>query len=134
MIVQQKNYFRMPNEIFSLDLSPGEFFVYAYLLHCENWRTHQCWPSYATIGKAVGMTRKTVQKHVWALAEKGLIQTEETTIRRKNGLVYNGSLLYTLQPIQQVVQEREKEFLAELKLAKARHKWAQRQDSATVEA
>ncbi len=79
------------------------------------------------------MTRKTVQKHVWALAEKGLIRTEETTIRRKSGLVCNGSLLYTLQPIQQVVREREKEFLEELKLEKAQRKWAQRQGVATVE-
>ena len=131
MNVQQKNYFRMPNEIFSLGLSPGEFAVYAYLLHCENWRTHQCWPSYATISKAVGMSRKTVQKHVWALAEKGLIRTENTTIRRKSGPVCNGSLLYTLKPIQQVIREREKKFLDELKLAEARYKWTQQQNAAT---
>ena len=134
MSVQQKSYFRMPNEIFSLGLSPGEFAVYAYLLHCENWHTHQCWSSYATISKAVGMSRKTVQKHAWALAEKGLIRIEETTVRRKNGLVCNGSLLYTLKPIQQVIREREEEMLSKLKLAAAQRKWAQRQDASIPKA
>ena len=51
--------------------------------------------------------------------DNGLAQTEKTTIRRKNGLVYNGRLLYTLKSIQQVKWEREKGFLAELKLAAA---------------
>lgn len=60
----QKNYFPTPNEIFSLGLSPGEFAVYAYLLRCANRRTHQCWPSYKTIGKAAGMTENTVAKYV----------------------------------------------------------------------
>ena len=68
------------------------------------------------------------------MVDKGLVQTEETTIRRKNGFVYNGSLLYTLKPIQQVMREREKEFLTELKLAEAQRKWAQRQGAAVVKA
>ena len=80
------------------------------------------------------MSRKTVQKHIGALVDKGLVQTEETTIRRKNGFVYNGSLLYTLKPIQQVMREREKEFLAELKLEEARRKRAHQQGTAMVKA
>ena len=51
-----------------------------------------------------------------------VIDNFKTTIRRKNGFVYNGSLLYTLKPIQQVMRAREKEFLAELKLAAAQRK------------
>ena len=35
----------------------------------------------------------------------------------------NGSLLYTVKPIEQILKEREEEFLAELKLAEAQHKW-----------
>ena len=44
-------------------------------------------------------------------------------IRRKYGHRYNGSLLYTVKPIQQILKEREEEFLAELKLAEAQRKW-----------
>lgn len=38
-----KNYFPLPNAIFSLGLSPGEIAVYSYLLHCENRKTYQSW-------------------------------------------------------------------------------------------
>ena len=126
--------FPLPNEVFQLGLKAGDLLVYIYLQYQKGARSGQCWPSYATIGKAVGMSRKTVQKHIGALVDKGLIQTEETTIRRKNGFVYNGSLLYTLKPIQQVMREREKEFLAELKLAETRRKWAQWQGTTMVKA
>ena len=126
--------FPLPNEVFQLGLKAGDLLVYIYLQYQKGVRSGQCWPSYATIGKAVGMSRKTVQKHIGALVDKGLVQTEETAIRRKNGFVYNGSLLYTLKPIQQVMREREKEFLAELKLAETQRKWAKRQDTAMVKA
>ena len=125
--------FPLPNEVFQLGLKAGDLLVYIYLQYQKGARSGQCWPSYATIGKAVGMSRKTVQKHIGALVDKGLVQTEETTIRRKNGLVYNGSLLYTLKPIRQVMREREKELLAELKVAEAQRKWAQRQGITIVE-
>ena len=75
-----KNTFPLPNEIFLLGLCPGELAVYAFLRHCEDRKTHQCWPSYKTIGKAVGMTENTVAKYVNALECKGLIQTESTKV------------------------------------------------------
>ena len=56
-----KNYFRLPNEIFLLGLSPGALAVYSYLLCCENRNTYQCWPSYKTIGSAVRMSQNTVR-------------------------------------------------------------------------
>ena len=59
-----KNFFPLPNAIFSLGLSTGELAVYAYLMYCEDRKSHQCWPSYKTIGQAVGMSRNTVQKYV----------------------------------------------------------------------
>ena len=42
-----KNYFTMPNEIFSLGLDASEIAVYAYLRCLENRSTYQCWPSYS---------------------------------------------------------------------------------------
>ena len=58
-----KNYFTLPNEIFSLGLGAGEIAVYAYLRCLENPSTYQCWPSYATIGKAIGRTKNTVMQY-----------------------------------------------------------------------
>lgn len=80
----QNNYFTMPNEVFQLGLSAGELAVYSYLRRCEDRRTHQCWPSYRTIGSAVGMSENTVRKYVLALEERGLIVTEPTDVRLKS--------------------------------------------------
>ena len=95
-----KNYFPLPNEIYQLGLSHGAIAVYGYLLRIEDRRTYQCHPSYATIGKAVGMSNNTVRKYVQELEERGLIRTERTTIITRDGRKQNGSLLYTILPIQ----------------------------------
>lgn len=113
----------VPVEVFQLGLKASELLVYIYLHYQKGVRSGQCWPSYATIGAAVGMSRKTVQKHIGALVNRGLIRVEETTIRRKDGRRRNGSLLYTVKPIQQILREREEELLAELTLAEAQRKW-----------
>jgi predicted transcriptional regulator len=98
-----KNYFPLPNEIFSLGLSPGEISIYSYLLYLENRKTFQCWPSYKTIGKAVDMSQNTVRKYVLSLEDKALILTEPTTVYTKSGMKRNGSLLYTIRPIQEAL-------------------------------
>ncbi len=95
-------YFPLPNSIFRLGLTAGEILVYAYLMYCEDRETYQCHPSYSTIGDAVGMSKNTVKKHVDGLRNKRLITTEYTTVRTKDGRVHNGSLRYTLQPIEPV--------------------------------
>jgi len=96
-----KNYFPLPNELFILGLNAGEISVYSYLLYLENRKTFQCWPSYKTIGKAVDMSQNTVRKYVLSLEAKALISTEPTTIYTKSGEKRNGSLLYTIRPIQE---------------------------------
>ena len=90
-----KNYYPVPKVICQLGLSPGEIAVYSFLLFCEDRKTYQCYPSYRTIGDAVGMSRNTVCKYVRSLEEKGLIRTERTSIVLKNGRKRNGSLLHT---------------------------------------
>lgn len=95
-----KDYFPVPNEIFCLGLSSGEIAVYAYLLRCENRKTFQCHPSYKTIGKAVGMSKNTVRKHVDGLTKKRLITTEPTSVYTQKGEKRNGNLLYTVCPIE----------------------------------
>ena len=95
-----KDYFPLPNEIFCLGLSSGEIAVYAYLLRCENRKAFQCYPSYKTIGKAVGMSKNTVRKHVDGLAKKRLITTEPTSVITQKGEKRNGNLRYTVCPIE----------------------------------
>lgn len=119
-----KNYFPTPNEIFSLGLSPGEFAVYAYLLRCADRRTHQCWPSYKTIGAATQLSVNTVRKHVCSLADKGLISTEDTTVFTRTGLKHNGSLLYTIQPFQEVLDAHQQNELRRLEVERARWEYA----------
>ena len=92
----------MPNSIFRLGLESGEILVYAYLMYCEDRKTFQCHPSYSTIGAAVGMSKSTVKKHVDGLRRKGMITTDYTTVTTKDGRIHNGSLLYTLLPIEPI--------------------------------
>ncbi len=74
--------------------------MYSYLLYCEDRETHQCYPSYQTIGAAVKLCPNTVAKCVRALEDKGLIATRPTKISTANGTPRNGPLLYTILPIQ----------------------------------
>lgn len=99
-----RNSFLMPNEIFALGLSGGAILVYTYLRYCENRETYQCYPSYKTIGKAVGMSKNTVKKYVDILRDKGLIETENTSVVTAKGQKRNGNLLYTLRPVEEAVE------------------------------
>ena len=126
--------FPLPNEVFQLGLTANDLLVYIYFQYQKGVRSGQCYPSYATIGAAGGMTQPTVQKHVWSLMDKGLIQAESTSVRWKDGRTRNGNLLYTVVPISQVLKEREKELLAQLKVAEVQRKWAQRQGAAVAKA
>ena len=99
-----KNYFSLPNEIFCLNLSCGEIAIYAYLLFREDRKTYQCYPSYKTIGDAIGISKNTVKKYVNSLVQKQLITTEPTQVITKNGEKRNGNLLYTIRPIDEAVR------------------------------
>ena len=98
------NFFPLPNVIFHLGLSAEEIATYAYLLYCEDRKTYQCWPSYTTIGNAIGKTKNSVKKYVDGLREKGLIVTEPTTKTAKDGAALNGNLLYTILPVDEAVR------------------------------
>ena len=118
-----RDYFPLPNEIFSLGLSTGEIAVYAYLMYCEDRKTFQCHPSYSTIGNAVGMTPKTVAKYVRMLEKKGLISTEPTTVTLKSGKHHNGNLLYTVRPIQPLIDQRFEQQMMKAKFESAVQKY-----------
>ena len=114
------NFFSLPNEVFLLGLSPGELAVYSFLQRCENRKTHQCWPSIKTIGEAVGMSENTVRKYIRQLEERGLITTQPTEVITKHSGRRNGNLLFTLRPIQEVIDQYYDRQLEELELATER--------------
>lgn len=115
-----KRRFTLPNELFSLKLNSAEISIYTYLLYIENRKTHQCWPSYKTIGKAVDLSPKTVKKYVGKLVDKGLISTENTTVIDCKGIKRNGSLRYTIRPIREAVELYHQRQLRKLELDAAR--------------
>lgn len=100
-------FFPVPNMIFNLGLDGGEILVYLYLMYCEDRKTLQCYPGYKTIGSAVGMSVNTVRKYVQSLEKKRLITTEWTMVRTKSGKAHNGTLKYTIRPIQEAIDYYE---------------------------
>ena len=102
-----RNYYPLPKVLCRLGLSPGEIAVY---------------PSYRTIGEAIGMSRNTVAKYVRQLEEKGLIRTERTTVTLKDGRRRNGSLLYTILPPEQAVEQFNRRQLAKAEAAAERRR------------
>ena len=104
-ILTTTNYFRLPNNIFNLDLCAEEIAVYAFILRMENRRTYTCFPSYKTIGRALKMSKNTVAKYVHSLADKRLIELEQTSFTDKNGKKRNGNLNYKVLPISVAVQD-----------------------------
>ena len=121
----EKNYFMVPNEIFSIGLDYREISLYTYLLRCENRETYQCYPSYKTIGKAIGMSENTVAKYVRQLEEKGLIFTKPTIMQSKDGKPLNGNLLYTILPIPGVLEAFYERQFRQAEEAAARYRAAE---------
>ena len=121
-----KNYFPLPNEIFSLGLSAGAIAVYGFLLHREDRKTYQCVASYRTIGEAVGMSVNTVRKYVTELEDRGLIRTERTTVTTQDGRTLNGCLRYYILPIQMSIEQFYERQLHAADLALERQRAEQR--------
>ena len=110
-------FFTLPYEIFCLDLGHGAIAVYAYLLCCEDRRTHQCHPSYATISTATGLAVNTVAKHIGKLADRRFITVERTSYVDDKGMKWNGNNCYTILPIRAAVEAFHRKQLEKLEEA-----------------
>ena len=117
-------FFTLPDEVFHLGLGHGAIAVYAYLLCCEDRRTHQCHPSYKTISTATGLVPNTVMKHINKLAERRFIAVKHTTYMDANGMKWNGNNLYTILPIQQAADAFYQRQLARLEQVAAQQRIA----------
>ena len=82
-------------------------------MYLEDRKTFQCHPSARIIGKAVGLSENTMHKYIRRLEDKGLIYTEHTKVRPRNGPPRNGNLLFTVRPIQDAVENYQERQLAE---------------------
>ena len=109
-----RKFFSLPNAVFLLGLSAGALAMYSFLKRCENRKTHQCWPSCKTIGEAVGMSENTVRKYLRWLENRGMVYTEPTEVITKSSGKRYGNLLFTLRPIQEVIDQYYDHQLKEL--------------------
>ena len=112
--LDEGRFFLLPNAIFTLGLSPGEMTLYVYLIFCEDRKTHQCWPSIGRISQHTGMSANTVAKYIRQLEEKRLIDVEPTKVCTTTGEVRNGTLRFTILPIQEAVDYKLERDLATL--------------------
>lgn len=123
-------FFTLPNEVFLLALPPSAFLVYAYLLYCEDRRTHQCHPSCRTIAGATGLALNTVVKAVGILADKGLLTVARSRWFNEAGLKRNGNNVYTILPTRTAAELYHQRQLRQVEADTAR--WEARK-SATEE-
>lgn len=121
-----KNYFPLPNEIYSLGLSSDAISIYGYLLSREDRKTYQCLVSYRMISEAIGKSVTTVRKYVAELEERLLVQIERTSVVTKEGRKRNGRLLYHILPIQMAIDQFHERQLHEADLALERQRIQQR--------
>ena len=109
-----KNYFPLPNEIFSLGLSAGAIAVYGFLLHREDREdlpVRGQLPDHRRGGGDEAVN--TVRKYVTELEDRGLIRTERTTVTTRDGRTLNGCLRYYILPIQMSIEQfYERQFHA----------------------
>ena len=97
------NCFILSNYVMNLDLSATALAIYCYLMYIEDRKNYECYPSYKTIGDAIGVSINTVRKYVARLEERKLITTEPTIVSSEDGQLRNGTLLYTIRPIQEAL-------------------------------
>ena len=68
-----ENFFRLPNKIFDVGLTPIQFMIYAYLVCCAGNKGY-CWPSQATISRKTGIGKTSVQEHLKVLQQRQIIK------------------------------------------------------------
>ncbi len=121
-------FFTFPNEVFLLALPPSAFLAYAYLLYCEDRRTHQCHPSYRTIAGTTGLSLNTAVKSVGILAEWDLITVERSCWFNEVGMKRNGNNIYTIRPIREAVGRYNERQLRQLELDAEQERIRKRQE------
>ena len=84
------------------------------------------------MAKNLHYCRNTVASYVRLLEERGLIVTERTSIITRDGRKQNGSLLYTILPIQFSIDQFYQRQLDAVDRAKERQRVARRMEQTSV--
>ena len=71
--VPSKEFFRLPNNIFDVPMTPIQFTIYAYLVCCAGSKGY-CWPSIKTISDRTGISKTSVNEHLKILARRQIIE------------------------------------------------------------
>lgn len=82
----KRKTFYVPAAIFEGGHSAYAIAVYAYLCFCCD-KSGVCFPGIETIAAHTGISRNTVKKAIGELRDSGLIRTEETRTKSRNGRV-----------------------------------------------
>ena len=81
---RSEGFFRLPNDVFRIQLDAYEFKLYAYLV-CRAGTKGECWPSIPTMSEQLGMSKTTVQKKLKELEDRGFIKKINDSGLGKNG-------------------------------------------------
>ena len=73
----------MPNEVFNLDLDPYEFMILSYMVRRMN-SDSECWPSFKTMSKDLGISVSTLEDRVAKMIKRGLISVSKHTAEGKH--------------------------------------------------
>ena len=85
-----KNFYMMPNDIFSLGLDPFEFMILSYLVRRMN-SVSECWPSFKTMSMDLGISVSTLEDRIAKLEKRKLI-----SVRKYTGSGKHRNNVYTL--------------------------------------
>ena len=86
-----KEFFRLPNKIFDVPMTPIQFTIYAYLVSCAGSKGY-CWPSIKTISAKTGISKTSVSEHLKVLAKRQIIEIGK---QKRLGSAYKNNT-YTL--------------------------------------
>ena len=71
-----KEFFRLPNSIFTIPMTPIEFRLYAYLVCCAGSKGY-CWPTFDRIIRDTGIKKSSLQNAIKVLQKRQLIEVRK---------------------------------------------------------
>ena len=99
-----KEFFRLPNSIFTIPMTPIEFRLYAYLVCCAGSKGY-CWPTFDRIIRDTGIKKTSLQNAIkdanirenWSALVLGLERGAYTITNPNISLTFEkGDLLWVL--------------------------------------
>jgi DNA-binding Lrp family transcriptional regulator len=97
---KQKSFTQLDNELFaSKNFNLTEKFIISYIIGFENNSKKGCFASYATIGKAMDVSRVTVINTITKLVNRGVINKKETFKKYANSEFMAEGHIFTINEV-----------------------------------